>query len=66
VAVVEPMGPHTDLALRPIDRSEDETAEFTARVANETDATPGETLDLVVDTDAIHLFDQETGANILV
>ena len=65
VAVVEPMGPNTDLALRPIERAEEEAAEFTARVANETAAAAGETIDLAVDTTEIHLFDPKTGANIL-
>jgi len=65
VAVVEPMGPNTDLALRPIDRADDEAAEFTARVANETDAAPGETITLAVETKEIHLFDPRTGENLL-
>ncbi|WP_082224662.1 ABC transporter ATP-binding protein [Halolamina rubra] len=65
VAVVEPMGPNTDLALRPDNRADDEAAEFTARVANETDAAAGETIEIAVDTTEIHLFDPETGENIL-
>jgi multiple sugar transport system ATP-binding protein len=65
VAVVEPMGPNTDLALRPADRADEDEAEFTARVANETDAAAGETIDLAVDTSEIHLFDPKTGANLL-
>ena len=65
VAVVEPMGPNTDLALRPLDRADDEAAEFTARVANETAVAPGETIDLAVDTTELHLFDRETGENLL-
>ncbi len=65
VAVVEPMGPNTDLALRPIERADEEAAEFTARVANETAVAAGDTIDLAVDTTEIHLFDPKTGANIL-
>ncbi|KPN30004.1 hypothetical protein SY89_00724 [Halolamina pelagica] len=59
------MGPNTDLALRPVERADEEAAEFTARVANETDAAPGETITLAVDTSEVHLFDPETGENIL-
>lgn len=65
VAVVEPMGPNTDLALRPVERADEEAAEFTARVANETDAAPGETITLAVDTSEVHLFDQKSGENLL-
>ncbi len=70
--VVEPMGPHTDLAVRPVggknDRAQEitEDAEFTARVSNETDATEGETVRLVIETDQVDLFGPDTGENLLV
>ena len=66
VMVVEPMGPHKDLAVRPADRVDDEAAEFTARVDNDTDAAVGEPITLAVELDELHLFDGETGANLLV
>jgi len=66
VMVVEPMGPHKDLAVRPLAREDDERTEFTARVSNDTDATVGDTIRLLVDTDQAHLFDTRTGENLLV
>jgi multiple sugar transport system ATP-binding protein len=66
VMVVEPMGPHKDLAVRPLSREDDEDAEFTARISNDTEATVGDTIKLIVDTDEIHLFDGTTGTNLLV
>jgi multiple sugar transport system ATP-binding protein len=66
VMVVEPMGPHKDLAVRPLDREDDESAEFTARVSNDTDAQVGDTIRLAVETDEVHLFDTRTGENLLV
>ncbi|MFB6079563.1 MAG: ABC transporter ATP-binding protein [Haloferacaceae archaeon] len=66
VMVVEPMGPHTDLAVRAVDSEDDEDAEFTARVSNDTDADAGEVVRLAVDVDEIHLFEGETGENLLV
>jgi multiple sugar transport system ATP-binding protein len=65
VMVVEPMGPHKDLQLRPLSQADDEDAEFTARVSNDTDAEVGDTVRLRVDVDEVHLFDQETGTNLL-
>jgi ABC-type sugar transport system ATPase subunit len=64
--VVEPMGPHKDLAVRPLAREDDESAEFTARVENETDAEVGDTIRLIVEVDEVHLFDTATGENLLV
>ncbi len=66
VMVVEPMGPHKDLALRPAARADDEAAEFTGRVSNDTAATEGGELRLAVDVDEVHLFDPVTGENLLV
>jgi len=66
VMVVEPMGPHKDLAVRPRSREDDEDAEFTARIDNDTEASVGDTIRLAVDTDEIHLFDGKTGENLLV
>jgi multiple sugar transport system ATP-binding protein len=66
VMVVEPMGPHKDLAVRPVDKADDEAAEFTARVDNDTDAAAGEPITLAVELDEVHLFDGETGENLLV
>jgi multiple sugar transport system ATP-binding protein len=66
VMVVEPMGPHKDLAVRPLSRETEEAAEFTARVSNDTDAEVGDVIRLVVETDEVHLFDAATGENLLV
>jgi multiple sugar transport system ATP-binding protein len=66
VMVVEPMGPHKDLAVRPLAREDDEASEFTARVENETDAEVGDTIRLAVEVDEVHLFDTATGENLLV
>ncbi|WP_277554810.1 ABC transporter ATP-binding protein [Halobaculum limi] len=63
VGVVEPMGPHKDLAVRPVGREDDPESEFTARVSNATTATEGERIRLVVDTSNAHLFDRATGEN---
>ena len=65
VMVVEPMGPYKDLAVRPADREDEQAAEFTARVSNDTGAVAGDTIRLTVDTDAVHLFDPATGDNLL-
>ena len=66
VMVVEPMGPHKDLAVRPLAREDDERSEFTARVSNDTDAAVGDTIRLTVEVDEVHLFDTRTGENLLV
>jgi multiple sugar transport system ATP-binding protein len=66
VMVVEPMGPHKDLAVRPLSRETEEAAEFTARASNDTDAGVGDVIRLVVETDEAHLFDATTGENLLV
>ncbi|MFB6281968.1 MAG: ABC transporter ATP-binding protein [Haloferacaceae archaeon] len=66
VMVVEPMGPHTDLAVRAVDRADDESAEFTARVSNDTAVEEGGTVRLAVERDAVHLFDAISGENLLV
>jgi multiple sugar transport system ATP-binding protein len=66
VMVIEPMGPHKDLAVRPLAREDDEAAEFTARVDNDTVAEVGGTVRLTVELDEVHLFDSETGENLLV
>jgi multiple sugar transport system ATP-binding protein len=66
VMVVEPMGAHTDLAVRARGHEGDESAEFTARVSNDTDAVAGETVRLVVALDEVHLFDAVSGDNLLV
>ena len=65
VMVVEPMGPYKDLAVRPVDREDEQAAEFTARVSNNTNAIAGDTIRLAVDTDEVHLFDPATGDNLL-
>ena len=65
VLVVEPMGPYKDLAVRPVDREDEQAAEFTARVSNNTNAIAGDTIRLAVDTDEVHLFDPATGDNLL-
>ncbi|MFB6191987.1 MAG: ABC transporter ATP-binding protein, partial [Haloarculaceae archaeon] len=57
VMVVEPMGAHTDLAVRAIGREDEESAEFTARVSNDTGAVAGETVRLAVALEDVHLFD---------
>ncbi|PSP32172.1 glycerol-3-phosphate ABC transporter ATP-binding protein [Halobacteriales archaeon QH_10_67_22] len=66
VMVVEPMGAHTDLAVRATGHEDDESAEFTARVSNDTDAVAGETVRLAVALDEVHLFDAVSGDNLLV
>ena len=66
VMVVEPMGAHTDLAVRTAGHEDDESAEFTARVSNDTDAVAGETVRLAVALDEVHLFDAVSGDNLLV
>jgi multiple sugar transport system ATP-binding protein len=65
VKVIEPMGPHMDLTLAPPRRTEDEDAEFTARVSNDSDVSRGETITLLVDRSETHLFDNQTGDNIV-
>ncbi|MFB6160892.1 MAG: ABC transporter ATP-binding protein [Haloferacaceae archaeon] len=65
VMVVEPMGPHKDLAMRPVGKEDDEAAEFTARVSNDSEATEGDTIRLAVDVDEVHLFDAKTGESLL-
>ena len=59
VRVVETMGAHKDLAVRP--EGGDETDEFTARVSNETRAAKESWTRLAVDTDGAYLFDQQSG-----
>lgn len=66
VMVVEPMGPHKDLALRPIGHEDAEGAEFTARVSNDSEVVEGDTIRLAVRIDEVHLFDAVTGENLLV
>ncbi len=63
VRVVEPMGAHIDLAMRPLDMDE-EAHEFTARVAADSTATEGDTLTLAVDMSKVHLFDKRSGDNV--
>ena len=64
VTVIEPMGSHHDLTLRPVGAEDDESAEYTARVSKDTDAVEGERIRLAVDTEEVHLFDA-TGENVL-
>ena len=66
VMVVEPMGAHTDLAVRAAGHEDDDSAEFTTRVSNDTDAVAGETVRLAVALDEVHLFDAVSGSNLLV
>ena len=66
VMVVEPMGPHKDLAVRPLPAADDEDAEFTARVSNDSEVSAGDTIRLTVAVDEAHLFDQDSGKNLLV
>ena len=65
VKVIEPMGPHKDLAVSPLHAKEDESAEFTARVSNDTDVSVGDTITLGVEMEESHLFDRKTGDNIV-
>jgi multiple sugar transport system ATP-binding protein len=64
VTVIEPMGPHMDLTLT-AGQAEDENTEFTARISNDSNANEGETITLVVDRSQTHLFDGQTGDNIV-
>jgi multiple sugar transport system ATP-binding protein len=66
VMVVEPMGAHTDLAVRATGHEDDDSAEFTTRVSNDTDAVAGETVRIAVALDEVHLFDAVSGGNLLV
>lgn len=65
VKVIEPMGPHMDLTLAPPERTEDENAEFTARVSNDSNVSRGDTITLAVDVSETHLFDGQSGDNIV-
>lgn len=65
VKVIEPMGPHMDLTLAPPERTEDENAEFTARVSNDSNVSRGETITLAVNLSETHLFDGQSGDNIV-
>jgi multiple sugar transport system ATP-binding protein len=65
VRVVEPMGAHKDLTLVP-NADAPESAEFTARVSNESTATEGDLITLAVDVGQTHVFDGETGENLTV
>jgi multiple sugar transport system ATP-binding protein len=66
VTVIEPMGPHMDLTLAPTGTEAENTgSEFTARVSNDSSASEGETITLVVDRSQIHLFDGQTSDNIV-
>ena len=65
VKVIEPMGPHMDLTLAPPEHTEDENFEFTARVSNDSGATEGEMITLLVNLPETHLFDERTGDNIV-
>jgi multiple sugar transport system ATP-binding protein len=65
VKVIEPMGPHMDLTLAPPERTEDENAEFTARVSNDSNTSRGETITLAVNRSETHLFDGQSGDNIV-
>ncbi|QLG28221.1 ABC transporter ATP-binding protein [Halorarum halophilum] len=65
VKVIEPMGPHMDVTVAPVDRPDDEDAEFTARVSNESDVSIGGRVTLGVELDKAHLFDGRTGENVL-
>ncbi|MFB6221293.1 MAG: ABC transporter ATP-binding protein [Halolamina sp.] len=66
VMVVEPMGPHKDLAVRPLSEEDDEDTEFTARVSNDSEVAAGDTIRLTVAVDEAHLFDRDSGENLLV
>lgn len=65
VKVIEPMGPHMDLTLAPPERTNEERAEFTARVSNDSGVNEGEEITLLVDLSEAHLFDGRTGDNIV-
>lgn len=65
VKVIEPMGPHMDLTLAPPEHTEDENFEFTARVSNDSGATEGEIITLLVNLSETHLFDRNTDNNIV-
>jgi multiple sugar transport system ATP-binding protein len=65
VKVVEPMGPHKDLAVSPPEATDDESREFTARVSNETVVESGDVITLGVELEQAHLFDRKTGENLV-
>jgi len=65
VKVVEPMGPHKDLAVSPPDATDDESREFTARVSNESVVRSGDVITLGVELEQAHLFDRKTGENLV-
>ncbi|WP_313693008.1 ABC transporter ATP-binding protein [Halorarum halobium] len=65
VKVIEPMGPHMDVTVAPSERPDDEDAEFTARVSNESDVATESRVTLGVELDKAHLFDGRTGENVL-
>lgn len=65
VKVIEPMGPHMDLTVAPLKRTDDEDAEFTARVSNDSAADENETITMIAELSEAHLFDGRTGSNIV-
>ena len=65
VKVIEPMGPHMDVTVAPVDRPDDEEAEFTARVSNESEVAVGETMTIGVEMEKFHLFDGRTEENVI-
>jgi multiple sugar transport system ATP-binding protein len=65
VKVIEPMGPHMDLTVAPADWPDDEDAEFTVRVSNESEVSIGDTIVIGVEADKLHLFDGDTEENVL-
>ncbi|MFB6094710.1 MAG: ABC transporter ATP-binding protein [Halanaeroarchaeum sp.] len=65
VKVIEPMGPHMDLTVAPADHPDDEEAEFTVRVSNESDVEEGGTITIGVEVEKSHVFDGETEENVV-
>jgi multiple sugar transport system ATP-binding protein len=61
VRVVEPMGSDIFLTMSPPDGGD---LEFTARLSPEVDVTEGELVELAVDVEKCHLFDDGTGENV--
>ena len=61
VRVVEPMGSDIFLTMTPPD---EESPEFTARVSPEVEVSEGDHVELAVDVEKGHLFDERTGENV--
>jgi len=60
--VIEPLG--ADKYLTFTDERQESGTEFTARISPDSPVTEGERLNILVDMDSIHLFDDRTGENL--